>query len=170
MAGPSHQEHKEKAEKRIGCGVITVSDTRTEQDDASGQLIREMLTEAGHDPAAYHIVRDDPTVILPVLESLLPRPEIGAIIINGGTGVARRDVTFDVVQRKLEKVLPGFGELFRLLSFEEIGSAAMLSRAVAGTVGDTAVFSLPGSRGAVRLAMERLIIPEMPHIVFELRK
>ncbi|MEE8394425.1 MAG: molybdenum cofactor biosynthesis protein B [bacterium] len=170
MAGASHKEHKEKAEKRIVCGVITVSDTRTKETDGSGQLILQMLSEAGHDPQTYHIAPDDPSRILPLLDSLLGTPEIGAIIINGGTGVARRDVTFDVVERKLEKVLPGFGELFRSLSFEEIGSAALLSRAVAGSVGDTVVFSVPGSKGAVRLAMERLILPEMPHIVFELRK
>ncbi len=170
MPQASHKEHKEKALASVACAVVTVSDTRTEETDKSGQLILAQLKEAGHQVPAYHILPDDPSRIGPLLEDLLGRSDLAAVIINGGTGVAKRDVTFDVVQARLEKVLPGFGELFRAMSYEEIGSAALLSRAVAGTVGDKVVFSLPGSSGAVRLAMEKLILPEMPHIVFELNK
>lgn len=170
MAKAPHQEHKEKAKQKVSCGVITVSDTRTEETDTSGKLIREMLAGAGHAATAYHIIKDDPNQIQPLLEQLLGNGGVEAIIINGGTGVARRDMTFDVVRRMLEKELPGFGELFRMFSYEDIGSAAMLSRAVAGTCGGKAVFSVPGSSGAVRLAMEKLILPELPHIVFELNK
>lgn len=152
------------------CGVVTVSDTRTEETDKSGQLIKEVLQAAGHRIQAYHIIKDEPNEIRPLLEKLLARSDLEALIINGGTGIARRDVTFDVVSTMVEKLIPGFGELFRLLSHQEIGSAAMLSRAMAGTVGDKVVFSMPGSSGAVRLAMEKLILPEMGHIVYELRK
>jgi len=170
MTQPSHKEHKEQARGGIACAVVTVSDTRTEETDASGRLIREALAGAGHEARAYHIVRDEPTLIAPLLEELLSRDDLDALIFNGGTGVARRDVTFDVLSRAVEKTLPGFGELFRHLSYAEIGSAALLSRAMAGTARGKAVFSVPGSSGAVRLAMERLILPEMAHIVHELNK
>ena len=170
MEKPSHRAHKEAAREHVRCGVITVSDTRTKETDKSGQWILKSLGEAGHEAIAYHIIKDEPSQIRALLEALFQRPDVEAVIINGGTGVARRDVTFDVVLGMLEKTLPGFGELFRMLSFEEIGSAAMLSRAVAGIVAGKAVFSVPGSSGAVRLAMERLILPEMPHIVHELNK
>ena len=170
MSTPSHQTHRERAKASIMCGVVTVSDTRTEETDKSGQLIKEVLQAAGHRIQAYHIIKDEPNEIRPLLEKLLARSDLEALIINGGTGIARRDVTFDVVSTMVEKLIPGFGELFRLLSHQEIGSAAMLSRAMAGTVGDKVVFSMPGSSGAVRLAMEKLILPEMGHIVYELRK
>ncbi len=170
MTTPSHLEHREKGAESIACAVLTVSDTRTEETDKSGRLIKEMLTAAGHRIQAYHIVKDEPSQIRPLLDSLLEREDIDTLIINGGTGVARRDVTFDVVSRMIEKPLPGFGELFRMFSVEEIGSAAMLSRAMAGAVGGKLIFSVPGSSGAVRLAMSRLILPEMGHIVYELRK
>jgi len=167
---PGHREHKEKAATQLGCAVLTVSDTRTEETDKSGQLIRELLDKAGHRCAAYHIVKDEPHQIEPLVTHLLANAEVDVLITNGGTGVSRRDVTFDVISRMVEKPLPGFGELFRMLSYEEIGSAALLSRAMAGAIGDKAVFSMPGSSGAVRLAMEKLVLPEMGHIVFELRK
>lgn len=170
MTTPSHQAHREQAAKAIACAVITVSDTRTEETDKSGQLIKEQLQRAGHTTQAYHIIRDEPSQIRPLVEGLLARDDVDAVIVNGGTGVARRDVTFDVLSAMVEKPLPGFGELFRALSYEEIGSAAMLSRAMAGAVGTKVLFSMPGSSGAVRLAMERLVLPEMPHIVYELRK
>jgi len=170
MSTPSHKEHKDQARRQIRCGVITVSDTRTEETDKSGQLIQELLTTANHTINAYHITKDDPDQIGSLLSSLLGKEDLDALIFNGGTGVAQRDVTFDVVARMIEKTLPGFGELFRMFSYEEIGSAAMLSRAIAGTIGNKVVFSVPGSSGAVRLAMEKLILPEMPHIVFELNK
>lgn len=170
MSTPSHVSHREKGAESIACGVLTVSDTRNEETDKSGQLIKDMLNTAGHHTQAYHIVKDEPSQIRPLVESLLERDDLDVLIINGGTGVARRDVTFDVVSRMVEKPLPGFGELFRMFSVEEIGSAAMLSRAMAGTVGGKVLFSVPGSSGAVRLAMSRLILPEMGHIVYELRK
>jgi len=170
MAKPSHLEHHEKGRIHAGCGVVTVSDTRTEETDTSGQLIRELLAGHGHVVQAYHIVPDEPSRIAPLLKELLAREGVEVVIVNGGTGVARRDVTFDAIQGMLEKTLPGFGELFRMLSYEDIGSAALLSRATAGIVGGRVVFSVPGSSGAVRLAMVKLILPEMGHILAELRK
>ncbi|MCZ6728157.1 MAG: MogA/MoaB family molybdenum cofactor biosynthesis protein [SAR324 cluster bacterium] len=170
MPDLSHQQHKKQARKQINCGVVTVSDTRTEETDKSGRLIHQLLAQAGHAATAYHIIKDDPKQIAPLLERLLQRQDVEALIINGGTGVAQRDMTFDVVQRVVEKELPGFGELFRMFSYEEIGSAAMLSRALAGTCGNKVLFSVPGSSGAVKLAMEKLILPELPHIVYELNK
>jgi len=167
---PSHREHKEKAKTQVSCGVITVSDTRTRETDTSGQLILSMLEREGHRSSQYHIIKDEPNQIRPLLQALLADPGVDAVIINGGTGIARRDVTFDAIQTLLEKQLPGFGELFRMLSYQDIGSAALLSRATAGTAQGKVVFSVPGSRGAVQLAMEKLILPEMPHIVFELHK
>lgn len=170
MPKASHQEHKENARQRVLCGVITVSDTRTEETDTSGKLIHELLAGAGHAATAYHIVADDPKQIRLLLDKLLGMDEVEAVIVNGGTGVARRDMTYDVVARMVDKELPGFGELFRMFSYDDIGSAAMLSRAMAGTRGSKALFSVPGSSGAVRLAMEKLILPELAHIVFELTK
>lgn len=169
-AQPSHREHKEKAKTQVSCGVVTVSDTRTRETDTSGQLILSLLEQAGHRVSQYHIIKDEPGQIRPLLTALLADPTVDAVLINGGTGVARRDVTFDAIRTLLEKELPGFGELFRMLSFQDIGSAALLSRATAGTVQGKVVFSVPGSKGAVQLAMEKLILPEMPHIVFELHK
>lgn len=170
MTTPSHQAHRQSAQSSIACAVITVSDTRTEDTDKSGQLIKALLEGAGHAIHAYHIIKDEPSKIRPLLDALLKQPDVEALILNGGTGVARRDVTFDVVSALVEKPLPGFGELFRALSYEEIGSAAMLSRAMAGAIGDKVIYSMPGSSGAVKLAMERLVLPELPHIVYELRK
>ena len=169
-AQPSHREHKERARAHVSCAVVTVSDTRTRETDTSGQLILAMLDKAGHRASQYHIIKDEPDQIRPLLKTLLADPGIDAVIVNGGTGVARRDVTFDALQGMLDKQLPGFGELFRMLSFQDIGSAAFLSRATAGTAQGKAVFSVPGSRGAVQLAMEKLILPELPHVVFELNK
>jgi molybdenum cofactor biosynthesis protein B len=169
-AQPSHREHKEKAKTQVSCGVVTVSDTRTRETDTSGQLILSMLEKAGHRVSQYHIIKDEPGQIRPLLSTLVADPAVDAVLINGGTGVARRDVTFDAIRTVIEKELPGFGELFRMLSYQDIGSAALLSRATAGTVQGKVVFSVPGSKGAVQLAMEKLILPEMPHIVFELHK
>lgn len=166
----SYQEHKERARSSVNCGVVTVSDTRTKSTDTSGQLILKLLQEAGHVTGAYHVIKDEPSEILPLLESLLAGKEVEVVIINGGTGISRRDVTYDVVSRMIEKILPGFGELFRRLSYEEIGTAAMMSRAVAGTVKGKVLISIPGSSGAVKLAMEKLILPEVAHIVYELNK
>ncbi len=129
MTAPSHRTHKHQAQAHLACAIVTVSDTRTPETDKSGQLIRRLLEEAGHSVHAYHIAPDEPSRIEPLLGDLLGSDGLDALIVNGGTGVARRDVTFDVVSALLERPLPGFGELFRRLSYEEIGSAALLSRA-----------------------------------------
>ena len=170
MSTPSHRAHKEQAPAAVVCGIVTVSDTRTPESDSSGALIREQLISHGHEARAYHIVKDDPKEIRRLLDLMLARADLQALIINGGTGIAPRDVTFDVVAGLLQKELPGFGEFFRHFSYEEIGSAALMSRATAGIVNNKVVFSVPGSSGAVELAMKRLILPELSHLVYELNK
>ena len=166
----STQEHRDQAPSEISCAVVTVSDTRTKETDRSGPIIRDTLQAAGHRIADYRIVPDESDEIRRALDELASRDDIDAIVFNGGTGIARRDTTFDVIDRLLEKRIDGFGELFRMLSWDEIGPAAMLSRATAGTYRDTLVFLTPGSSNAVRLAMDRLIAPEVAHMVFEVRK
>ena len=163
-------EHKAQGPASIGCGVITCSDTRTPETDKSGQLIQELLREQGHHVPMYAVVKDEPEEVRTLLESLGNNLQVGAIIINGGTGISQRDTTFEAVDAVLEKRLVGFGEIFRYLSFKDIGSSAILSRATAGLFMGKIVFSIPGSSGAVRLAMEQLILPELPHIVGELQK
>lgn len=163
-------EHRERAPERVGCAVVTVSDTRTAETDRSGAIMRERLSAAGHSIVAYRIVKDEPEQINAVLDELLAMDECQAILFNGGTGIARRDTTFDVISRRLEKTLDGFGELFRMLSFDEIGPAAMLSRATAGVMNGRLVISTPGSSNAVTLAMERLVVPELAHLVYEITK
>ena len=169
-ASPSVAEHRAAAPDAIGCAVLTVSDTRTAETDRSGTLIRSALTERGHQLVDYQIVKDEPAQIRPLIEAWAGNPAIQAIVTNGGTGIAARDTTYDVVASLLEKRLDGFGELFRMLSYAEIGAAAMLSRAVAGVYRDTVVFVLPGSANAVGLALDKLILPELPHVVFEVAK
>lgn len=167
----STQEHKAQAPKTINCMVITVSDTRTEETDKSGQTMKQFLTEAGHRTALYEIVKDEPAEITAAIERGTSHPEVQVILLNGGTGISKRDTTYEAVQALLEKEMPGFGEIFRMLSYtEDIGSAAILSRAIAGTYRDKAIFSTPGSTGAVKLAMTRLIIPELGHVARELHK
>ncbi|CCF83811.1 MogA/MoaB family molybdenum cofactor biosynthesis protein [Nitrolancea hollandica] len=166
----SAQEHKDQAPERIRCAVVTVSDTRTPETDKSGALIRERLESAGHVVIDYRIVRDEPAEIGPAVDELAGSSECDAIIFNGGTGIARRDTTFDVIDARLEKRIDGFGELFRYLSYAEIGSAAMMSRATAGVYQGTIVLLTPGSSNAVRLAMDKLILPELAHMVYEIRK
>jgi molybdenum cofactor biosynthesis protein B len=162
----SYQEHHTLSEDvPVRCAVITVSDTRTEETDKSGALMKSLLQEAGFELVAYHIVPDEPGRIGPLLNRLTDVAE--AILLNGGTGISTRDNTFEVVSTKFDKTLPGFGELFRMLSYHEIGAGAMLSRATAGLFRDTLIFSTPGSTNAVRLAMEKLIIPELKHLVWE---
>jgi len=165
-----HAEHQERAEaegpRRISCGVITISDTRTPETDTSGAAIREALTQAGHDVVRYAVVRDEPEQIAALVRAMSAEG-CKVIISNGGTGIARRDSTFEAIDGLLEKRLPGFGELFRMLSYADIGPGAMLSRATAGTFGGSLIFCLPGSTGAVRLAMEQLIMPELAHLVWE---
>jgi len=174
-ANPFHQsqsteEHRSAAPEVVQFAVLTVSDTRTREDDASGQLIREHLRFRGHELMGYAIVPDDAENIRNQLETWLGDSTIDAIIVNGGTGIAGRDVTFPIISSLIQKHMPGFGELFRMLSWQEVGSASMLSRATAGVAENTVIFSLPGSRNAVRLALEKLIGPELGHIVLEIRK
>jgi molybdopterin adenylyltransferase len=152
----------------IPCAVITVSDTRTADTDRSGQLIQSLLQAAGHRVVEYGLVRDEPEQIQALLQTLCQRRDLEALIFNGGTGIAPRDTTYDAIARALDKTLPGFGELFRWLSFQEIGSRAIASRAVAGVCQTKLVFSLPGSTNAVRLAVEQLILPEIRHLVKQL--
>jgi molybdenum cofactor biosynthesis protein B len=144
-----------------------VSDTRTLETDAGGALVAELLAGAGHPLVSRELVRDDAEAIRSAALAALAQPEVRALIVTGGTGVAPRDVTPDALEPLFERTLPGFGELFRMLSFAEIGSAALLSRACAGLRGGRLVFVLPGSRGALRLAMERLILPELGHLAGE---
>jgi molybdenum cofactor biosynthesis protein B len=167
----SYQDHHRASEKiSARCAVITLSDTRTIQTDASGRMIRDLLEKAGHEIASYDLIRDEPAELEKLLADLLARGTIDAILTNGGTGISRRDQTISVVSRRIEQPLPGFGELFRMLSWEQIGSGAMLSRAVGGVVKGKLIFSMPGSTKAVELAMSKLILPELKHLVSELRK
>ncbi|TFE02109.1 MogA/MoaB family molybdenum cofactor biosynthesis protein [Jeotgalibacillus salarius] len=166
-----HEEHKKQAPDCVVCKVITVSDTRNEETDKSGKRMKELLQASGHEVAAYEIVTDEVILIQRAVKDGLMDDGIQAVLINGGTGLAPRDVTIEAVTPLFEKEIPGFGELFRFLSYtEDIGSAAMMSRAVAGVTGKTAVFSTPGSTGAVNLAMEKLILPELGHVIRELNK
>ncbi|MDQ1144753.1 molybdenum cofactor biosynthesis protein B [Bacillus sp. SORGH_AS 510] len=167
----STQEHKREAPKRINCKVITVSDTRNKDTDKSGKFMIELLEQSGHIITDYVIVKDEKLSIQDEILEGCGREDIDAILINGGTGIAKRDVTIETVKNLLDKEIVGFGELFRMLSYQEdIGSAAILSRAIAGVVNDKAVFSTPGSTGAVKLAMNKLILPELGHVVREIQK
>jgi molybdopterin adenylyltransferase len=167
----SNQEHKQAAPKRVNCKVITVSDTRNEDSDKSGKLMIQLLEQAGHKIVDYVIVKDEEFPIREEIVKGCSREDIDVILTNGGTGIAKRDVTIETVQTLLDKEIIGFGELFRMLSYQEdIGSAAILSRAIAGVVQDKAVFSTPGSSGAVKLAMNKLILPEIGHVVREIKK
>jgi len=164
------EQHRAAAPRSVRCAVITVSDTRTAETDTSGALIRERLERWGHQVIAYGIVPDEADQIGQLLDKFLERPDCDAVLLNGGTGIARRDVTYEAVAARLEKRLDGFGELFRWLSYREIGTAAMLSRAIAGVARGKVVIAMPGSTGAVRLAMDELVLPELAHLVFEARK
>lgn len=150
--------------------VITCSDSRTPETDTSGQLIQKLLKEQGHSVVSYHVVKDDPGQILFRVALGAANEAIQAIIVNGGTGISRRDSTFEAIDELFEKRLGGFGEIFRLLTYQEIGSSAIMSRATAGVVKGRVVFSIPGSENAVRLAMQKLILPELGHLVRELAK
>ncbi|MCZ2200560.1 MogA/MoaB family molybdenum cofactor biosynthesis protein [Cylindrospermopsis raciborskii] len=164
------QPHHDMTAITANCAVITVSDTRNIQTDHSGQLIQQLLLTANHVIADYVIIPDDPAIIQSHLNYLSNKMEINLVICNGGTGVAPRDTTYDAIASLLEKTLPGFGELFRWLSYQEIGSRAIASRAVAGTYRNKLVFSLPGSSNAVRLGMEALILPEIAHLVKQMEQ
>jgi molybdenum cofactor biosynthesis protein B len=159
--------HAAAGQGAVPIAIVTVSDTRTEQTDESGQLIRALAEGAGHLIVGYRIVKDEPDQVLAALQEFA-EGEARLIIFNGGTGIGRRDRTFDVISKTLEKTLPGFGEIFRMLSYQEVGAAAMLSRATAGVYAGKVVFSTPGSPNAVRLAVEKLILPEAQHLAWEL--
>lgn len=166
----SVSEHKAQAPGSIGCFVLTVSDTRTPDNDTSGRAIRDLLAAAGHVITGHAIVRDEPADVTARVRQALADSTTQVIVTTGGTGITTRDGTFEAIDALLDKRLDGFGELFRMLSFEEIGPAAMLSRATAGTSVRKAIFVLPGSENAVRLAMTRLIVPELGHVVQQLKK
>jgi molybdenum cofactor biosynthesis protein B len=162
-------EHKQRGKKAVVCFIITVSDTRDESSDQSGQLVKSLLSEHGHVTAGYRIVRDEPTQLKSLLEEVLAEKGVEVILLNGGTGIAPRDTTYEVVSSLMEKKLEGFGEIFRYLSYQEIGSAAIMSRAAAGVSRGKLVVSLPGSKAAVELAMRKLILPELGHMVSQVQ-
>jgi molybdenum cofactor biosynthesis protein B len=166
----SSAAHRASAPAAVRCFVITVSDTRTMDTDTGGRAIAQLLTAAGYIVEGRRILRDEPAEVSALVLQQAEEPLVDVIITTGGTGITRRDSTFEAVDGLLEKRLPGFGELFRMLSFEEIGAAAMLSRACAGTCRGKVVVALPGSENAVRLAMTRLLIPELGHLVAETRR
>jgi molybdenum cofactor biosynthesis protein B len=163
-------EHKSHAPVSVRCFIVTVSDTRTVTTDTSGRAISDLLTAAGHKVTGLVIVKDEPALVRSEIERQLASRNADAIITTGGTGITSRDSTFEAVDALLEKRLDGFGELFRMLSFEQIGPAAMMSRATAGLAAGRIIIALPGSEHAVRLAMERLVIPELGHLVQQARK
>ena len=162
----SVEDHRSNAPTSVRCAVITISDTRTAATDSSGDAIASALSGAGHTVAARHIVPDDPCQVRNLVQSAAT--DVSVIVTTGGTGITSRDSTYEAIVGLLDKRLDGFGELFRMLSYDQIGSAAMLSRACAGTIGTTAIFALPGAKRAVELAMEKLILPEIGHVVSEL--
>lgn len=166
----SHVEHKEKARRSVSCAVITVSDSRTYDNDSSGEIMKELLTAHGHAIMHYEIVKDEPEQIRALILKLAEDERCQAMIFNGGTGISRRDRTFDAIDSLLEKRLVGFGEIFRYLSYLDIGSSAIMSRAAAGSYNGRVIISIPGSPAAARLALEKLILPELAHMVWELSR
>ena len=166
----SAAEHRSQAPHVIRCAVITVSDTRTLETDTGGQAVVDRLVAAGHEVVAREIIPDEPARMRLLLEQLSGRDDIDAVLLTGGTGIASRDQTFETVSQLLTKPVPGYGELFRMLSYQEIGAAAMLSRAVGGLLGRTVVLTMPGSPAGVRLAMDKLVVPELGHLVREARR
>jgi molybdenum cofactor biosynthesis protein B len=163
-------EHRAEAPRSLSLAVLTVSDTRTLANDTSGALIVELTEAAGHRVVERAIVPDEPQFMRPLLETYADRGDLEAVLVTGGTGISPRDQTYETISALLTKTLPGYGELFRMLSYAEIGPACILSRAVGGLMGDLVVLVMPGSRAAVRLALERIILPELPHLVREARK
>ncbi|MBI4591308.1 MAG: MogA/MoaB family molybdenum cofactor biosynthesis protein [Candidatus Rokubacteria bacterium] len=164
------REHKAQGPQSVRCLVLTVSDSKTAKTDTSGQLIQELLSKAGHEVIRSAIVKDEPAQVQAVIREGSRDPRVQVLILTGGTGITSRDLTFETVEGMLDKRLPGFGELFRVLSYEEIGAAAMLSRAQAGVRAGRLIFSLPGSPNACRLALEKLILPELGHLVREVSR
>ena len=166
----SHIEHRRAAPSSTRCFVVTISDTRTEDDDTGGRTIVQLLSAEGHEVRGKTIVPDDPVAVRSELETRLADPTLQVVVTTGGTGISSRDQTYDVISGLLDKKLDGFGELFRALSYQEIGAAAMLSRACAGTARGKILISIPGSENAVRLAMTKLILPELGHLVREVSR
>jgi molybdenum cofactor biosynthesis protein B len=165
-----HEEHKAASPRRVRCWVVTVSDTRTEANDESGAFLVERLTAAGHKIVKRLIVSDDREKIWAILNEAAAGEQTDAVILSGGTGIAPRDCTIEAVNGFIEKEITGFGELFRRLSYYEIGTSAILSRATAGMGHGIMIFAIPGSTNAVRLAVEKIIVPEIGHAVYEMRK
>jgi molybdenum cofactor biosynthesis protein B len=166
----SHHEHRAASPSHIRCYVLTVSDTRTEENDTGGRLLRELLSGDDHEVLGHAIVPDEPDTLRAAIERQLETEAVQAVLTTGGTGISRRDGSFEVVSALIDKRIDGFGELFRALSFEEIGPSAMLSRACAGTARGKILISLPGSKNAVRLGMMRLVLPELGHLVREVTR
>lgn len=165
------EEHRAKAgHGPVSVAVVTVSDTRTPETDVNRQYLEARLAELGHVAAAYRLIKDEPDQVAAALDELAALPGVRLILFNGGTGISPRDTTYDVLSRMLEKTLPGFGELFRMLSFQEVGAAAVLSRATAGVYRGCVIVSMPGSPNAVQLAMEKLIFPEINHLAWEVAR
>ncbi len=164
----STQQHREIAAEQgpVSVAIVTVSDSRTPETDTNAVFLREQLESDGNNVIAYQIIKDEPDQVADVLDKMAAS-DAQIILFNGGTGIAPRDTTFDVLNRKLEKILPGFGELFRMFSYDQVGAAAMLSRATAGVYRGKVVISTPGSNAAVRLAWEKLIGPELEHLAWE---
>lgn len=171
MSSRSSEQHHRLAAERgpVPIAIVTVSDSRTPETDTNAQWLREAIRRAGHREAGYRLIPDDPDLVVRALDEL-SAGEARVILFNGGTGISRRDTTYDALSRKLERTLPGFGELFRMLSWQQVGAAAMLSRATAGVYGETVVISTPGSPAAVRLAWEELIEPELMHLAWEVTR
>ena len=166
----THMEHNAQGPQSVRCAVITVSDSRTLETDTGGKAVIDHLTAAGHSVVQREIIPDDPARMRPLLEALGERDDVDAILMTGGTGVTSRDQTFETVTSLLTKPLPGYGEVFRMLSYQDIGPAAILSRATGGLLGRKVLLTMPGSPAAVRLAMEKVIVPELPHLVREARR
>ena len=162
-------EHREKAgHGPVTVAIVTVSDSRTPETDKNKAYIETRMAELGHHVAAYRLIKDEPDQVAAVIEELSAMPAVQIILFNGGTGISPRDTTYDVISRYLEKTLPGFGEIFRMISYADIGAAAMFSRATAGVYRSTLIVSMPGSTGAVKTALEKLIIPEINHLAWEI--
>jgi len=160
-------EHKEQSPQRVTCAVLVISDSRTEKTDESGKFLLQKLADGGHSVASFTLLKNDPVAIRQKLEELLDRSEVQAVITSGGTGASHRDVTIETVSPLLEKKLDGFGELFRSLSYQDIGTSSILSRAMAGVARGKAIICLPGSLGATKLALDKIILPEIGHLVRE---
>ena len=163
----SVHDHRQRSPRAIRVGILTVSDTRSVEDDESGALIRDLALGAGHTVVEHRVLPDDADAVRSLLLGWAGDGRFEALLVCGGTGISGRDTTFEAISAILDRRLDGFGELFRALSFQQIGSAAMLSRAVGGIVAGRPIFSMPGSPSAVRLAMEKLILPELGHVVSE---